>query len=85
MRTTKTLIRLRGCAGSIKSSLDACVRRYVFSRCGSNICVCIQDVIQIEDSWQRQTREQAATVARLQQENTQLKTSLTQKEKALKG
>ena len=41
--------------------------------------------MQIEDSWSRQTREQAATEARLQQENAQLKTSLTQKGMAIKG
>ena len=56
-----------------------------FSHVAAQIYVCVQDVVQIEDSWQRQTREQAAKVARLQQENTQLKTSLTQKEKAIKG
>ena len=44
-----------------------------------------KDVVQIEDSWSRQTREQAATEARLHQENAQLKTSLTQKDMAIKG
>ena len=35
MRTTKTLIRLRGCAGRFESSLGAHVSWYVFLRCGS--------------------------------------------------
>ena len=35
MRTTKTLIRLRGCAGWSESSLGAHVRRYIFLRCSS--------------------------------------------------
>ena len=33
--TTKTLIRLRGCAGWLLSSLGEHVSRYVFRRCGS--------------------------------------------------
>ena len=36
IRITKTLIRLRGWAGWFDSSLGAHVKRYVFSRCGSN-------------------------------------------------
>ena len=35
MRTTKTLIRLRGCAGWFESSLGANVRWYVFGLLGS--------------------------------------------------
>ena len=35
MLTTKTLIRLRGCAGWSESSLGAYVRRYVFGHYGS--------------------------------------------------
>ena len=35
MRTTMTLIRLRGCAGWSESSLGAHARRYVFSCCDS--------------------------------------------------
>ena len=38
MRSTKTQIRLRGCAGWFESSLDTHVRRYVFSLCGSIYC-----------------------------------------------
>ena len=34
-RTTKTLIKLRECAGWFESLLDAHARRYVFTRCGS--------------------------------------------------
>ena len=49
------------------------------------VLLTFKDVVQIEDSWSRQTREQAATEARLQQENAQLKTSLTQKDMAIKG
>ena len=43
-RTTKTLIRPRGCAGWLESSLGAHIRKYVFRRCGfygfhqSNYC-----------------------------------------------
>ena len=39
--TTKTLIRLRGRAGWSVSSFGACVRRYGFSRCGSNHLSCL--------------------------------------------
>ena len=35
--STKTLIGLRGFAGLFESSLGAHVRRYVFSRCDSNV------------------------------------------------
>ena len=35
MRTTKTLIRLRGCAGWLESSLGVHVIRHVFSRYGT--------------------------------------------------
>ena len=35
MRTTKTLIRLRGCAVWLESLLGAHARRYIFSYCGS--------------------------------------------------
>ena len=38
MRTTKTLIRLRGCAGWSESSLSAHVRRYVLSHYCPSIC-----------------------------------------------
>ena len=37
LRSTKTHIRLRGCASWYRSSLDAYVKRYVFSRCESYI------------------------------------------------
>ena len=40
MRTTKTLIRLCGCAGWFESSLGAYVRRYVFWRCGASLYDC---------------------------------------------
>ena len=39
MRTTKTLIRLRGCAGWFGSSLSAHVRRNDSSRCGSYVII----------------------------------------------
>lgn len=44
-----------------------------------------EEVVQIEDSWQRETREQRAMIDKLQNENTQLKTSMAEKEKSLKG
>ena len=34
MRTTKTLVRSHGCVGWFEASLEAHVRRYVYSRCG---------------------------------------------------
>ena len=37
MRANKSLIRPPGCAGWFESSQGAHVRKYVFSRCGSNI------------------------------------------------
>ena len=40
VRTTKTLIRLRACAGWFDSSLGAHVRRYYFSPPGSVVIVC---------------------------------------------
>ena len=49
MRTTKTLIRLCGCAGLFESSLGAHVERYMYivSHCGS-LYVCLVYVHQDE-------------------------------------
>ena len=54
IRTTKTRIRLRGCAGWFGSTLAAHVRRFLFSSCGSNIIFPGPDVHVIcASSWEK--------------------------------
>ena len=64
IRTVKTLIGLRGCAGLFESALSICVRRYEFSCCETfevfdylllfiTFCEIQEEIDKIRTDWRR--------------------------------
>ena len=44
---------------------------------------CLQELIQIEESWQKESREQTALIGRLQEESRRLKAALSEQKQAV--